>query len=90
MEQQLFTVVASAIATAPVTMGITEVIKGHTNIKGIQIILTALSIAIALFGSFALVFDFPLAESLLTGVLSGFASVGAFKGIDEVREWNRK
>lgn len=87
MEEQLFAVVASAIACAPIVAGITSVFKKHTQIMGIEIILTALTIGLVLFGSVAFVFSFPLAESLLAGVLTGFASVGAFEGFEHAKEF---
>lgn len=86
MEEQLLAIVTSAIFCAPVISGITGVFKKYTNIEGIEIILTAFATGIILFGAVAYVFTFPMLESLLLGALTGLASVGAFKGIDEAKE----
>lgn len=90
MEEQLFTLILSAIACAPIVSGIIQVIKKHTNIAGIGIIILAPLTGITLFGAVALVFGFPVAESLLLGVLTGFASIGAFEGFKKVKGYTKQ
>ncbi|MGB3161535.1 MAG: hypothetical protein WBA84_09845 [Carnobacterium sp.] len=78
MEEILMTLVLSAIGGSVVVSGITEVVKQNSKLSGIWVIVFSLVTGIVLFGTIAVVFDLPLAESLLTGFLTGWASVGAF------------
>lgn len=86
IESIILGLIAAAMVAAPVITGIMNVLKKHTNIHGIWIIVTAISVGVALFGSVALVFSLPLAHSLLLGVLSGWGSVGAFETIEHAKE----
>lgn len=85
---QILAVVASALVAAPVVTGITEAIKKNTGVEGLGVIITALITALALFGGVALVYGYPMGESLLTGLLAGFASIGAFEGIEQLKDLN--
>lgn len=85
MEEILMTLVLSALAGSFVVSGITEVVKQHSNLSGIWVIVFALITGVVLFGAIALVFALPLAESLLLGVLTGWASVGAFNSYKQTK-----
>lgn len=85
MQNQIMEMVASAIIGAPVVTGIVQVIKQHTKLAGIGVVLCAVLVGVALFGAVAYVFDYPMAESLLFGILTGFASIGAFEGIKKTK-----
>lgn len=82
MEKEIMALVLSALVIAPVTTGIVEVIKNKSNIKGLSIILLAIILSMGLLGAVAYIFSYPVAESLLLGFLTGWASVGAFEGIE--------
>lgn len=86
MEEILMTLILSAIGCSVVVSGITEVVKQNSKLSGIWVIVFALVTGVLLFGVIALVFDLPLAESLLTGFLTGWASVGAFNSYDKTKE----
>lgn len=86
MEEQLLALVASAIAISWITAGIVEPIKKSMNLEGIQVILTAVLVGTTLLGSAALIFGYPIAESLLMGIITGFASIGAFEGQEKGKE----
>lgn len=83
MEEILTTLILSAIGGSMVVSGITEVVKQNSKLSGIWVIVFALITGVVLFGAIALVFDLPLAQSLLTGFLTGWASVGAFNTYKE-------
>lgn len=85
MEEILMTLVLSALAGSFVVSGITEVVKQHSNLSGIWVIVFALITGVVLFGAIALVFALPLAESLLLGMLTGWASVGAFNSYKQTK-----
>lgn len=85
MEDILMTLVLSAIGGSFVVSGITEVVKQNSNLSGIWVIVFALITGVVLFGAIALVFALPLAESLLLGVLTGWASVGAFNSYKQTK-----
>lgn len=80
------TLILSAIGCSVVVSGITEVVKQNSKLSGIWVIVFALVTGVLLFGVIALVFDLPLAESLLTGFLTGWASVGSFNSYDKMKE----
>lgn len=85
MESILTTLILSAIGGSVVVSGITEVVKQNSKLSGIWVIVFALVVGVVLFGAIALVFNLPLAESLLTGFLTGWASVGAFNSYNQTR-----
>ena len=85
MKEQLMELIATSVALSFVVSGIVETIKRNTQIAGIGIIITAILVGVGLLGAMALVFNFPLAESLLLGLLAGLASVGAFEGVKQVK-----
>ncbi|WP_373807957.1 hypothetical protein [Jeotgalibaca porci] len=85
MKEQLMELIATSVALSFVVSGIVEAIKKNTQIAGIGIIITAILVGVGLLGAMALVFNFPLAESLLLGLLAGLASVGAFEGVKQVK-----
>jgi len=85
MESILTTLILSAIGGSVVVSGITEVVKQNSKLSGIWVIVFALVVGVVLFGSIALVFNLPLAESLLTGFLTGWASVGAFNSYSQTK-----
>lgn len=86
MEEQLFTLIGSAIVCAPIVTGIIEAIKKKIDLEGLEVIAMAIITAVMLFGAVAYVFTLPMEESLLTGLLTGFASIGAFEGIEKTKE----
>ena len=86
MDEQLLSLVLTALGTSVVTSGIVEVIKKNTNVEGIWTILLAIFVGVSLFVAIALVYNYPLAESVLGGVLSGLASIGAFEGVKNVKK----
>ena len=51
---------------------------------GLQTIGVAILTGVLLLGLYAWVFDYPMAESLLLGLLSGLGSIGAFEAVDHV------
>lgn len=87
MGEQLFDIVVTALAIAPITTGIVNKIKANSSIEGLTVIAMAIIIAMGLTGLVASVFDFPLAESLLVGFMAGWASVGAFEGFEHAKEF---
>lgn len=86
MKEEIMGLLLSALAIAPVTTGIVEVIKKNSNIKGLGVITLAVILSMALIGVAAYIFSYPLPESLLLGFLTGWASVGAFEGIEETKK----
>lgn len=90
MEEQLLELVASAIAISWITAGITETIKRNTKAEGIAVIIIAVITGIVLLGAVAVIFGYPIPESLLMGIITGFASVGAFEGVDKTKERIKK
>ncbi len=84
--ESLLAFISSAIALSFVVTGIVEAIKRNVDMTGLQTIAAAILIGVSLLGLYALVFDYPMAESLLLGLLSGLGSIGAFEGIKHVKE----
>ena len=84
--ESLLTFISSAVALSFVVTGIVEAIKRNVNMTGLQTIVVAILTGVILLGLFAWVFDYPMAESLLLGLLSGLGSIGAFEGIKHVKE----
>ncbi|UJF15052.1 hypothetical protein LZ578_08570 [Jeotgalibaca sp. MA1X17-3] len=85
MENEIMQMVIVALASAPIVSGITNKIKENTGIEKIEVILTAILVGVALFGAVAYLRDYPLVESVLMGILSGFASVGAFESVKQTK-----
>ena len=85
IEETLMTLILTALAVAPFVTGIVQAIKKYVNIEGLQIIIVAVLTGVLLLGIVAYVFTLPLAESLLVGVLSGLASIGAFEAVNHTR-----
>lgn len=85
MQEQLMELIASAVGLSFVVSGIVEIIKRNTAVAGLGLIITAVLVGVGLLGAMALVFGFPMAESLLLGLLAGLGSVGAFEGIKHTR-----
>lgn len=81
MEETLTTLITTALILSPIITGIVQAIKKYVTIEGIQIIVVAILTGVLLFGLVAWVFTLPITESLLLGLLSGLASIGAFEGI---------
>lgn len=84
--ESLLTFISSAVALSFVVTGIVEAIKKYADLTGLQTIGIAILTGVLLLGLYALVFDYPIAESLLLGLLSGLGSIGAFEGIKHVKE----
>ena len=84
--ESLLAFISSAVALSFVVTGIVEAIKRNINITGLQTIGIAILTGGVLLGLYAWVFDYPMAESLLLGLLSGLGSIGAFEGIKHVKE----
>lgn len=84
--ESLLAFISSAVALSFVVTGIVEAIKSKVTMSGLQTIGVAILIGVSLLGLYAWVFDFPMAESLLLGLLSGLGSIGAFEGIKHVKE----
>ena len=76
--------IGSAVVLSVVVSGIVEAIKRNVNMTGLQTIVVAILTGVLLLGLFAWVFDYPMAESLLLGLLSGLGSIGAFEAVDHV------
>lgn len=86
MEEVLMKLISSAVGGSLVVSGITQVVKQNSKLSGIWVIVFAVITGVVLFGLIALVFNLPLAESLLLGLLTGFASVGAFSTYKETKK----
>lgn len=86
MEEHFLALVIAASGIAPLTSGIVEVIKDNTAIEGLTVIAVAIIVAMSMLGLIAGVFELPMAESLLLGFITGWASVGAFNGVEQVKE----
>ena len=84
--ESLLVFISSAVALSFVVTGIVEAIKSKVTMTGLQTIAVAILIGVSLLGLYSWVFDFPMAESLLLGLLSGLGSIGAFEGIKHVKE----
>ena len=84
--ESLLAFISSAVALSFAVTGIVEAIKRNVNMTGLQTIIVAILIGVSLLGLYALVFDYPMAESLLLGLLSGLGSIGAFEGIKQAKE----
>ena len=82
--ESLLALIGSAVALSVVVTGIVEAIKRNVNMTGLQTIVVAILTGVLLLGLFAWVFDYPMAESLLLGLLSGLGSIGAFEAVDHV------
>lgn len=85
MEQELMNMILIAIGCAPVVSGITEAIKRNTKLAGLGVIIVALLVGVTLFLAVAMIVGYPLAQSALLGLLTGFASVGAFEGFKKTK-----
>ena len=83
--ESLLTFISSAVALSFVVTGIVEAIKRNVDMTGLQTIVVAILTGVVLLGLFAWVFDYPMAESLLLGLLSGLGSIGAFEAVDHVK-----
>ena len=83
--ESLLALIGSAVALSVVVTGIVEAIKRNVNMTGLQTIVVAILTGVLLLGLFAWVFDYPMAESLLLGLLSGLGSIGAFEAVDHVK-----
>ena len=82
--ESLLAFISSAIALSFVVTGIVEAIKRNVDMTGLQTIVVAILTGVLLLGLYAWVFDYPMAESLLLGLLSGLGSIGAFEAVDHV------
>ena len=82
--ESLLAFVSSAVALSFVVTGIVEAIKSKIAMTGLQTIVIAILTGVVLLGLYAWVFDYPMAESLLLGLLSGLGSIGAFEAVDHV------
>ena len=83
--ESLLAFISSAIALSFVVTGIVEAIKSKVTMTGLQTIVIAILTGVLLLGLYAWVFDYPMAESLLLGLLSGLGSIGAFEAVDHVK-----
>lgn len=83
--ESLLAFISSAVALSFVVTGIVEAIKSRVTMTGLQTIVIAILTGILLLGLYAWVFDYPMAESLLLGLLSGLGSIGAFEAVDHVK-----
>ena len=83
--ESLLAFISSAVALSFVVTGIVEAIKSKVAMTGLQTIVVAILTGVVLLGLFAWVFDYPMAESLLLGLLSGLGSIGAFEAVDHVK-----
>ena len=83
--ESLLAFISSAVALSFVVTGIVEAIKRNVDMTGLQTIVVAILTGVVLLGLFAWVFDYPMAESLLLGLLSGLGSIGAFEAVDHVK-----
>ena len=83
--ESLLAFISSAVAVSFVVTGIVEAIKSKITMTGLQTIVIAILTGILLLGLYAWVFDYPMAESLLLGLLSGLGSIGAFEAVDHVK-----
>ena len=83
--ESLLALIGSAVALSVVVTGIVEAIKRNVNMTGLQTIVIAILTGVLLLGLYAWVFDYPMAESLLLGLLSGLGSIGAFEAVDHVK-----
>lgn len=83
--ESLLTFISSAVALSFVVTGIVEAIKRKVTMTGLQTIVIAILTGVLLLGLYAWVFDYPMAESLLLGLLSGLGSIGAFEAVDHVK-----
>ena len=83
--ESLLAFISSAVALSFVVTGIVEAIKSKISMTGLQTIVVAILTGILLLGLYAWVFDYPMAESLLLGLLSGLGSIGAFEAVDHVK-----
>ena len=81
----LLAFISSAVALSFVVTGIVEAIKSKVTMTGLQTIVIAILTGVLLLGLYAWVFDYPMAESLLLGLLSGLGSIGAFEAVDHVK-----
>lgn len=90
MGEDLLQLVTSAIGMSWVVAGIVQKIKENYPIEGLQVILVAIITGTVLLGCVALIFGHPLAESLLMGIITGFASIGAFEGYEKTKEQIQK
>lgn len=84
MEQEIMSLLVTAIACAAPVTGITQVIKNKTSAEGLQVIIIAVITGILLLTAIGYIANYPIAESILIGVLSGFASVGAFESVKHI------
>ena len=82
--ESLLAFISSAIALSFVVTGIVEAIKSKVAMTGLQTIVIAILTGVLLLGLYAWVFDYPMAESLVVGLLSGLGSIGAFEAVDHV------
>ncbi len=83
--ESLLAFISSAVALSFVVTGIVEAIKSKVTMTGLQTIVIAVLTGVLLLGLYAWVFDYPMAESLLLGLLSGLGSIGAFEAVDHVK-----
>ena len=83
--ESLIALIGSAVALSVVVTGIVEAIKRNVDMTGLQTIVVAILTGVLLLGLYAWVFDYPMAESLLLGLLSGLGSIGAFEAVDHVK-----
>ena len=83
--ESLLAFISSAVALSFVVTGIVEAFKSRVTMTGLQTIVTAILTGVLLLGLYAWVFDYPMAESLLLGLLSGLGSIGAFEAVDHVK-----
>ena len=83
--ESLLAFISSAVVFSFVVTGIVEDIKSKVTMTGLQTIVVAILTGVLLLGLFAWVFDYPMAESLLLGLLSGLGSIGAFEAVDHVK-----
>ena len=83
--ESLLAFISSAIALSFVVTGIVEAVKSKVAMTGLQTIVIAILTGVLLLGLYAWVFDYPMAESLLLGLLSGLGSIGAFEAVDHVK-----
>ena len=85
--ESLLAFISSAIALSFVVTGIVEAVKSKVAMTGLQTIVLAILTGVLLLGLYAWVFDYPMAESLLLGLLSGLGSIGAFEAVDHVTKY---
>ena len=83
--ESLLAFISSAIALSFVVTGIVEAVKSKVAMTGLQTIVIAILTGVLLLGLYAWVFDYPMAESILLGLLSGLGSIGAFEAVDHVK-----